>query len=413
MIARQECAATVLGGPTAVIDLGGLRIVSDPTFDDPGPHGYLTKTAGPAVAEDQLGPVDLVLVSHDNHPDNLDDRGRALALAAPLVLTTRSGAGRLGPPAIGLAPWTSHLVPRPDGGDLTVTAVPAVHGPEDGERDADGFVNCEVIGFVLSGPDLPVVYVSGDNASIRTVAEIARRPPAIDAVVLHAGAARVPARFDGSRALSLDSVRAAAAAAILGPAAIIPAHYDGWTHFSEGRDDLVRAFDDAGLTAGSASPTTEPGSRSDPRSAPKPCCAQAAHGQVTGNGGCHHQGVVWSSMRSTHFTHQYPRRPGATRRGGYPCPPDRGAPPTRVASGRRPTSLTGKRIQYPVTECTSRLRACPVLRSRALTGTPLQSCREYQPEVQSRVVRIRAPNAESSSSPSWYWPAPSTTVSRH
>ena len=142
----------VVGGPTTVLDLGGLRIVSDPTFDDPGPHGYLTKTAGPAVAEDQLGPVDLVLVSHDNHPDNLDDRGRALALAAPLVLTTRSGAGRLGPPAVGLAPWTSHTVPRPDGGDLIVTAVPAVHGPEDAERDADGFVNCEVIGFVLSGP---------------------------------------------------------------------------------------------------------------------------------------------------------------------------------------------------------------------------------------------------------------------
>ncbi len=245
---RQECAAMVVGGPTVVLDLGGLRIVSDPTFDDPGPHGYLTKTAGPAVAEDQLGPVDLVLISHDNHPDNLDDRGRALALAAPLVLTTRSGAGRLGPPAIGLAPWTSRTVPRPGGGELTVTAVPAVHGPEDGERDADGFVNCEVTGFVLSGPDLPAVYVSGDNASIRTVTEIARRTPAIDAVVLHAGAARVQRRF-GGRALSLDSIRAAAAAAILGPAAVIPAHYDGWTHFSEGRDDLARAFDDAGLTA--------------------------------------------------------------------------------------------------------------------------------------------------------------------
>ena len=245
---RQECAATVLGGPTTILDLGGLRIVSDPTFDDPGPHGYLTKTAGPAVTEDELGPVDLVLVSHDNHPDNLDDRGRALALAAPLVLTTRSGAARLGAPATGLAPWTSHTVPRPDGGDLIVTAVPAVHGPEDAERDADGFVNCEVIGFILSGPDLPVIYVSGDNASIGTVAEIARRTPSIDAVVLHAGAARVPARFR-NRALSLDSIQAAAAAAILGPAEIIPAHYDGWTHFSEGRDDLVRAFDDAGLTA--------------------------------------------------------------------------------------------------------------------------------------------------------------------
>jgi L-ascorbate metabolism protein UlaG (beta-lactamase superfamily) len=57
----------VVGGPTTVLDLGGLRVVSDPTFDPPGPHGYLTKTAGPTVADDQLGPVDLVLVSHDNH----------------------------------------------------------------------------------------------------------------------------------------------------------------------------------------------------------------------------------------------------------------------------------------------------------------------------------------------------------
>jgi L-ascorbate metabolism protein UlaG (beta-lactamase superfamily) len=236
----------VVGGPTTVLDLGGLRVVSDPTFDAPGPHGYLTKTAGPAVAEDDLGPVDLVLVSHDNHADNLDDRGRAMALAAPLVLTTRSGAGRLGPPAVGLEPWAGHSVPRPGGGDLTVTAVPAVHGPEDAERDADGFVNCEVVGFVLSGPGLPTVYVSGDNASVHTVAEIARRAPAIDAAVLHAGAARVESKFR-NRALSLDSIRAAAVAAILGPAMVIPAHYDGWAHFSEGRDDLDRAFDDAGL----------------------------------------------------------------------------------------------------------------------------------------------------------------------
>jgi hypothetical protein len=44
-MARQQCAAMVVGGPTTVLDLGGLRVVSDPTFDAPGPHGYLTKTA--------------------------------------------------------------------------------------------------------------------------------------------------------------------------------------------------------------------------------------------------------------------------------------------------------------------------------------------------------------------------------
>jgi L-ascorbate metabolism protein UlaG (beta-lactamase superfamily) len=46
----------------------------------------------------------------------------------------------------------------------------------------------------------------------------------------------------------MDSVRAAATAAILGAPVVIPAHYDGWAHFSEGRDDLARAFDDAGLS---------------------------------------------------------------------------------------------------------------------------------------------------------------------
>jgi L-ascorbate metabolism protein UlaG (beta-lactamase superfamily) len=236
----------VLGGPTTVLDYGGLRIVSDPTFDPPGPHGYLTKTAGPALPADRLGAVDLVLVSHDDHPDNLDNAGRAFALAAPAIVTCPGAAGRLGPTALGLAPWQSSSVPRPDGGPVTVTAVPAVHGPEDGERTPDGFVNCEVTGFVLSGQGLPTVYVSGDNASVATVAEIGRRIPGIDVAVLHMGAAHVPSKF-GDRPLSLDSVRAAAAAAVLGSPLVLATHYDGWDHFAEGREPIERAFDAAGL----------------------------------------------------------------------------------------------------------------------------------------------------------------------
>lgn len=138
---------------------------------------------------------------------------------------------------------------RADGdAELTVTAVPAVHGPEDGERDADGNVNCEVVGFVLSGQGLPTVYISGDNASIRTVTEISRRAPTIDVAVLYAGAARVAAKFD-ARPLSMDGVRAAAAAAALGAGIVIPAHYDGWTHFSEGLPSIELAFHEAGLSS--------------------------------------------------------------------------------------------------------------------------------------------------------------------
>lgn len=248
VLGRRELHAMVLGGPTTVLDYGGLRFLSDPTFDPPGPHGYLTKTAESALPAGQLADVDVVLVSHDEHPDNFDTAGRAFALAADRIITGAGTAQRLGRTATGLPPWETAVLQGPDGGEVSVLAVPAVHGPEDGERTPDGFVNCEVTGFVLSSDGLPTVYVSGDNASMAVVAEIARRTAPVDAAVLHAGAARVPGRFR-NRALSLDSVRAAAAAGVLGSSVVLVAHYDGWTHFSEGRDRIEDAFDDAGLSA--------------------------------------------------------------------------------------------------------------------------------------------------------------------
>jgi hypothetical protein len=104
---RQPLGISVLGGPTTVVDLGGWRFVIDPTFDDPGEHGYLTKTAGPAIDPSALGSVDAVLISHDEHLDNLDAQGRRFALAAPRILTNPGAAQRLGPRAQGLAQWES------------------------------------------------------------------------------------------------------------------------------------------------------------------------------------------------------------------------------------------------------------------------------------------------------------------
>ena len=45
-----------------------------------------------------------------------------------------------------------------------------MHGPIDGDRDEYGIVNGETTGFVLSGENLPTIYVSGDNAGIGPVA---------------------------------------------------------------------------------------------------------------------------------------------------------------------------------------------------------------------------------------------------
>ena len=107
---------THIGGPTVLIELDGWRILSDPTFDPPGQRykfGWGTasnKVAGPALAIDDLGPLDAVLLTHDHHADNLDVAGRALLPDVPIVVTTVAGAGRLGGAAIGLEPWATTLL---------------------------------------------------------------------------------------------------------------------------------------------------------------------------------------------------------------------------------------------------------------------------------------------------------------
>ncbi|TCC39867.1 MBL fold metallo-hydrolase [Kribbella sindirgiensis] len=234
---------THIGGPTAVLDLGGLTFLTDPAFDEPRdyqlPGRVMTKLTGPAIPAAELGPIDVALVSHDEHKDNLDDVGRALLPSIPTVLSTPGAADRI-PGVRGLKNWESIDLPRPDGGVITVTGVPALHGPEGAEA-----VLGVVTGFVLQGDGLPTVYVSGDNASLGLVKEIADRFAPIDVAVLFAGAARTTL-LDGAN-LTLTSTDAVEAARILDGAAIVPVHTEGWTHFSEGPEQFVAAFRDAGL----------------------------------------------------------------------------------------------------------------------------------------------------------------------
>ncbi|MFI6733587.1 MBL fold metallo-hydrolase [Nonomuraea sp. NPDC050451] len=223
-----------LGGPTAVLEVGGVRLLTDPTFDAPGDYPIgnraLTKTAGPALGTAELGAVDAVLLSHDQHPDNLDKAGRDYLTSVPLVLSTGSAAERLGASVRALPNWTSVTV----GDGLRVTGVPAQHGP-DGTEHLVG----EVTGFVLSGDGLPTVYVSGDNASLDVVREIAGRFGPVDVALLFAGGARTPL-VDGY--LTLTSDDAVTAADILGARHVVPLHFEHWAHFTQGRDTVEKAF---------------------------------------------------------------------------------------------------------------------------------------------------------------------------
>ncbi|GAA4710883.1 MBL fold metallo-hydrolase [Pseudonocardia yuanmonensis] len=229
---------THVGGPTLLIEAAGLRILTDPTFDPPGRRygfGWGTssrKLAGPALDPEELGPIDAVLLSHDHHADNLDDRGRALLSGVGTVVTTLPGARRLGGGALGLAPWASTRI-GDVGVDVGVTATPCRHGPPLSRPVAGA-----VIGFALALPD-GVLWISGDTVPFRGTREVVRRLT-VDVAVLHLGRVRFP--VTGPLRYSMSGEQAVATCRALRPRVVVPVHYEGWSHFREGRAEVERAF---------------------------------------------------------------------------------------------------------------------------------------------------------------------------
>jgi L-ascorbate metabolism protein UlaG (beta-lactamase superfamily) len=234
---------TLIGGPTALIELDGFRLLTDPTFHGPGayqlPHVKLEKLTEPASPAEQIGPVDAVLLSHDQHSDNLDHSGKDFLKGARRVLTTEAGAKRLGGQTEGFAPWATTELTGKDGRALTVTATPARHGPA-GIEPLSG----DVIGFVVASdqPGSRPIYISGDTTWFDGVAEVAKRF-SCGVVLPFAGAAQTRGPFH----LTMDTNDTIETARAFPDAVIVPVHIDGWAHFRQNAQDLRATFDTLGF----------------------------------------------------------------------------------------------------------------------------------------------------------------------
>lgn len=233
---------THLGGPTLLIETGGWRILTDPTFDPPGRRynfGWGTssrKTEGPAIAPEDLGPIDAVLLSHDHHDDNLDDAGRALLPAAGVVITTAAGARRLGGTTRGLEPWGATRLEAEGRPTITVTATPCRHGPPLSKPLVG-----DVVGFALTweGQERGAVWISGDTVLYDGVREVAGRVD-VDVAILHLGGVRFP--VTGPLRYTLTAGEAVELCGLIRPRVAIPIHYEGWSHFRQGRAAIEPVF---------------------------------------------------------------------------------------------------------------------------------------------------------------------------
>jgi L-ascorbate metabolism protein UlaG (beta-lactamase superfamily) len=171
--AREPIGVRYLGHATVVLDLPGIRLVTDPFLRQSlGP----LRRHGPLPMPGAIGPVGFVAISHA-HPDHFDPASLRALAGDPLVIVPRGLGGtvrRIGLRArevvvgeqVSIAPhWT-------------VTAVPARHWRWPGAWRA------ATIGYLIEGPHGRGIYFAGDTGPFGAMAELAGR---VDIALLPVG----------------------------------------------------------------------------------------------------------------------------------------------------------------------------------------------------------------------------------
>ncbi|WP_114939452.1 MBL fold metallo-hydrolase [Mucilaginibacter endophyticus] len=233
---KNEVNVTYIGGPTVILEIGGLRLMTDPTLDPAGEQFMINdkpayhKTEGPVTTD--IGKIDVVLLSHDQHGDNLDNAGRALLKQVSKTFTTKIGAERLGGNTIGLAPWESISL----NDDVVITGTPARHGPAGSEK-----LTGDVTGFIVTVAGLQI-YFTGDTVFYDGIKEVAEKfKPQY--VFIFAGAAKPRGPFNVTMGTN-DAIDTAFA---FPDATIIPVHFEGWSHYTETGEMLQQSFNALGI----------------------------------------------------------------------------------------------------------------------------------------------------------------------
>jgi len=203
---RSPLTVTRIGHACQLIEIGGLRVLTDPWFTQTAtyyPGEPVATTAG------SLGPVDAVVVSHE-HYDHCD-------LAALVTAGFDLDTPLIGPGTVAniardkgfrdirvIEAWAATSV-----GDLTVTATPGRHGVHE-------------VTFVIQAFGR-TVFFGGDSLRVPELDTVPARFGPVDLAILPTNGLCV--RTMNLRQVVMDAEEAAGLTAVLNPTLAVPHHY--------------------------------------------------------------------------------------------------------------------------------------------------------------------------------------------
>ncbi|KAE8136357.1 Metallo-hydrolase/oxidoreductase [Aspergillus pseudotamarii] len=242
---------------TVILEIDGVTFLTDPVFGPAGVEHDIThlfpdakeqlvtsSLEDPALGLNQLPPIDSVLLSHEDHCDNLDPVGRQL-LDGRHVITTMDGAKNLAPrPGVhGIKPWElqTHNI---RGVQYEITGTPCCHLPG---GEVTGFIlHTEAFGHAADGRQ-NAVWVTGDTIYLEELQQMQHKYH-IKLAVMNLGAAKVmhPGQATPLQ-ITMGGSDAARLVREIGIERIVPVHFESWHHFTEFGKELRETFEKEGI----------------------------------------------------------------------------------------------------------------------------------------------------------------------
>jgi L-ascorbate metabolism protein UlaG (beta-lactamase superfamily) len=256
---KSKITITYITTATAIVDIDGVKFITDPIFDEaPRSHDrshvaglkpgefFLTLQESPALSIKQLPIIDCVLLSHEDHIDNLDETGRQL-LIGRRVITTPGGAKNLSnhPGTCPVEPWQT-LKFQFGGEEWSITGVPCVHVPG---GQVTGFL-LHKKSFGISPDGCPnVFYFTSDTVFIEDEFRKLREKYHVVVALTSLGQAMLPSPKSptGFVQITMGGEDAVKMMEILESDMLAPMHFESWTHFTQDRKALKEIFSSGGL----------------------------------------------------------------------------------------------------------------------------------------------------------------------